>query len=106
VLFGRIRQFEASRMGPPEPGRLPGAMLVRRGALDRVGPFATQWRVGELMEWTFRAREAGVQELLTPDVVLYRRLHDSNLSRDEESRVDHIRVLRRELVRRRTRVGD
>jgi glycosyltransferase involved in cell wall biosynthesis len=117
MLFGWCRQFDGatddghpgvpatSRLRPPQPGRLPGAMLVRRSALDRVGPFSTEWRVGELMEWLFRAYDAGLNELVTPDVVLYRRVHAANLSRDEESRFDHVRILRRELARRRGRAG-
>ena len=107
VLFGQVRQFdEPARLRPPQPGLLWGAMLVRRSTIDRVGPFSTEWRVGELMEWLFRAREAGLKELLTADVVLFRRLHEANMSRDEESRIDHARIIRRALARRRGGVGD
>ncbi len=105
ILFGQVRQFESRELGPPQPGFLYGSLLARRTALDRVGAFSTGWRVGELMEWLLRAREAGVRELMTDDVVLHRRLHDANLSRGRESRIDHVRILRQALDRRRGRVG-
>jgi glycosyltransferase involved in cell wall biosynthesis len=106
LLFGHVRQFGSDgALGPPQPGRLFGTLLVRRRALDRVGPFSTEWRVGELMEWLLRARDASVSELMTADVVLHRRLHASNLGRAREARVDHVRILREALDRRRGRVG-
>jgi glycosyltransferase involved in cell wall biosynthesis len=105
LLFGHVRQFEAGELGPPQPGFLFGSLLARRAALDRVGTFSTGWRVGELMEWLLRAREAGVRELMSSDVVLHRRLHDANLSRGRESRIDHVRILKQALDRRRGRGG-
>ena len=106
LLFGHVRQFAADgELGPPQPGRLFGTMLVHRTALQRVGPFSTEWRVGELMEWLLRAREAALVELMTTDVVLHRRLHAANLGRARETRVDHVRILREALDRRRGAVG-
>jgi glycosyltransferase involved in cell wall biosynthesis len=105
LLFGHVRQFEAGVFGRPEPGFLFGSLLARRAVLERVGPFSAEWRVGELMEWLLRARDAGARELMTRDVVLHRRLHDANLSRGQESRIDHVRILRQALDRRRGRVG-
>jgi glycosyltransferase involved in cell wall biosynthesis len=106
LVFGRVRELredggDAPSLGPPQPGMLFGAMLARRGVFDRVGPLATQWRVGELMEWLLRAREAGVREVATEHVVLHRRVHDANLSRRADTRIDHVRILRQALARRR-----
>ena len=116
LLFGHVRQFvspelasgsevPARRVDEPRPAHLFGSLLARRRALDRVGPFSTEWRVGELMDWLLRARDAGVTELMTRHLVLYRRLHASNISHVHESRVDHVRILRRTLDRRRGRIG-
>ena len=109
LLFGQVRQFSTPTPDQdaeaPQPGILFGALLARRTAFDRVGPLSTQWRVGELMEWLLRAREVGLRELVDGDVVLYRRVHDRNVSRDHDLRVDHARILRAALVRRRGRGG-
>jgi glycosyltransferase involved in cell wall biosynthesis len=108
LVFGHVRQFDDAHpelLDEPRPALLFGAMLARREALDRVGPFASEWRAGELMEWLFRAREAGLRELVTDDVVLHRRIHAENMGRDPDTRLDHVRIVRRALDRRRGRVG-
>jgi glycosyltransferase involved in cell wall biosynthesis len=107
VVFGHMREFadgHEDNLGDPRPALLFGSMVVRRSTLERVGPFATEFRVGELMDWLFRAREAGVRELRAEDVVLHRRIHAANTGRDRVSRVDHARIVRRALDRRRGRI--
>jgi hypothetical protein len=108
LVFGQAREFDAGlpeRLEAPRPALLFGTMLSRRQALERVGPFSSEWRVGELMEWLFRAREAGVRELMIGDIVLHRRRHATNTGRDRDSRLDHVRIVRQALDRRRGRVG-
>lgn len=87
---------------PPGPGYLAGAMLVRRETFGRVGPFATDLKVGEFIDWYARATDLGLTTTVIPDVVLRRRLHDSNTGiRERDSRLDYARVLRATLARRR-----
>jgi glycosyltransferase involved in cell wall biosynthesis len=102
VLFGHVRQFRSrDAPGAPQRGVLFSTMVARRGALEAVGPFAIEWRVGELMEWLMRAREAGLRELVSSDVVSLRRLHASNVGRARDARVDHARILRAAIKRKR-----
>jgi glycosyltransferase involved in cell wall biosynthesis len=85
------------------PGYVPGAMLIRREAFFRVGPFRTQWRVGEFIDWFARATEARLAIEVLPDLVLWRRVHDTNLGVCQRSAVvDYTRVVRESLRRRRT----
>ena len=60
------------------PGHLLQAMLIRREAHDRVGPFESRWRIGQDMSWSMRAAEAGLRLLVLPEVVLRRRIHAAN----------------------------
>ena len=77
-------------------------MLIRRESFDRVGPFLTDVRVGEGVDWYARATEAGLKGLILPDIVLERRLHDSNTGiRERDSRSDYLQVVRSALQRRR-----
>lgn len=108
LVLGHVRQVivGATKGGavqaPAQPGYVPGALLMRREAFDRVGPFDTRWRVGEFIDWHARAVELGLQEMTLPEVVLERRIHDSNLGRREpENRVDYVRVVKAALDRRR-----
>ena len=84
------------------PGYSPGAMLVRRPAFERVGPFETGWRVGECISWYLRATEAGLRTLMLPDLVLRRRLHETNTGiRERGAAADYMRILKASLDRRR-----
>ena len=82
------------------PGRLPGAMLVRRNAFLRVGYF--NHAIGEVLDWILRAEELGLKSRMLSEVVLKRRLHRTNsvvLNRD--SRIEYARYLKASLDRRR-----
>lgn len=64
----------------PLPGWHAGTLLLRRDALDRVGPFDEVLRGGEVIDWLHRARAAGLRLELLGDVLLRRRVHGANLT--------------------------
>jgi len=110
MVFGMVEAFvDQGHVGtflhevpPPGPGYLAGAMVVRRDTFRRVGPFATDVKVGEFIDWYARATDLGLTAMALPEVVLRRRLHDSNTGiRERDSRLDYARVLRSALARRR-----
>lgn len=113
MVFGYARQFispeldESVRKGlrcPSEDmaGYVPGALLVKRDAFLRVGPFETHWQIGELVDWFSKAMEMGLRSMLLPEVVLHRRLHTTNQGiRERKSQVDYVRILKAALDRRR-----
>jgi hypothetical protein len=77
-------------------------MLVRRASFDRVGPFATDLRLAEVVDWYARATEAGLKGLTLPEIVLERRLHTTNSGvREQHARLDYLRVVRASMERRR-----
>jgi glycosyltransferase involved in cell wall biosynthesis len=102
AVFGHLANFDGSGTpGAPVPGYSKGTMLIRRAAFDRVGGFA-DWRLGEFVDWYARAVDAGLATLMLPDVLLLRRVHDSNTGvrlRDERS--EYARMLKGVLDRRR-----
>jgi glycosyltransferase involved in cell wall biosynthesis len=113
MVFGHVRQFPSpeltaseraaiARSPEPMPGLSKGTMLIRREALARVGPFATEWRVGDFVDWHARATELGLKAAMLPDVVMLRRLHGSNNTREAAAaHVDYVRIARAALARRR-----
>jgi glycosyltransferase involved in cell wall biosynthesis len=118
AVFGHVEQF-AEADAPagvvagltPErvvqPSRLHTAMLIRREAFNRIGPFAAAHRVAGVVEWASRAREAGLRERTLPDIVLRRRLHANNIGlRDRAAaRTDYLAMARAALARRRNPGG-
>jgi glycosyltransferase involved in cell wall biosynthesis len=112
MVFGEVEQFvspelgSASRAelrapGPAAAAKLKGTMLVRRATFERVGGFDQSRAIAEFVDWYARAMEHGLREEMLPQVVLRRRLHESNLGRTKpELRTEYARVLGAALRRR------
>ncbi|HKV34826.1 MAG TPA: glycosyltransferase family A protein [Pyrinomonadaceae bacterium] len=84
------------------PGIIPGSLFIRREAFDRVGKFPSGLKVGEFIDWYARAVELQIRSLVLPDLLLWRRIHDSNTGvRERQSRGDYARVLKAALDRKR-----
>jgi glycosyltransferase involved in cell wall biosynthesis len=84
------------------PGMVPGTMIVKRDAFDRVGKFPGGLKVGEFIDWYARAVELRVRSVVLPDLFLWRRIHDSNQGvRERQSISDYARVLKAKLDRKR-----
>jgi glycosyltransferase involved in cell wall biosynthesis len=104
LVFGHIRRFRDGSADLSDPVAAPfgGTLLFRRAAMQRVGPFPTELRVGEFMDWLMRARELGLRETTLPDVVMLRRLHGKNMTRRELAPFgDYARLLKASIDRRR-----
>jgi glycosyltransferase involved in cell wall biosynthesis len=91
------------------PGYHAGTLLIRRDTFLHVGLFNPVFQCGEFIDWSFRARDKGLKELLLPDVLLKRRIHSSNMgilkrnTQTENTHADYIRVLKASLDRRRNK---
>ena len=82
------------------PGMVPGTMIIKRDAFDRVGKFPGGLKVGEFIDWYARAVELQVRSAVLPDLFLWRRIHDSNQGvRERQSVSDYARVLKAKLDR-------
>lgn len=109
LVFGHYTEFvspELVRGDEPDTDPLPGyscgTMLVKRAAFERVGDFATQWRVGEFIDWYARAMEAGLQAEMMPHSVLRRRIHTGNTGiREQKARQVYAQVVSSVIQRRR-----
>lgn len=112
MVLGHVQQFHSPELDAPAKARIAGdgavlaghvgTLLIRRAPFLRVGPFATEWRVGEFIDWFARAAELGLIHVTIPDVTLLRRLHTRNMMvRERQSTVDYVRILKAALDRRR-----
>jgi glycosyltransferase involved in cell wall biosynthesis len=113
AVFGYVSQFhspelgahletETRHSGKSMPGYLPSTMLIKRDSFFRVGPFATNWRIAEWLDWYSKAVEKGLKSLMLPKVVMKRRLHTTNIGiRERRSQTEYVRILKAALDRRR-----
>jgi glycosyltransferase involved in cell wall biosynthesis len=62
----------------PMAAHISSAMLIKRSAFLKVGNFDTNLKTGIDISWYISAMEHQLQQITIPDVVYYRRLHESN----------------------------
>ena len=97
-----VRNDERLEVAGMVPGMVPGTMLIKRDAFSRVGKFQGDWKVGEFIDWYARAVELQIRSLVLPELLLWRRIHDSNQGvRERQSVTDYARVLKAKLDRKR-----
>ena len=87
------------------PGYVTGTLLARRSLFDeQVGLFDPDLAHGDATDWFVRCRAEGVRGELLSDVLLRRRIHESNRSRTlaDHSRDEFLRLLKAQLDRRRS----
>jgi len=85
-LHGEEAQLQNRRLSQPMPGYITQTLLARQTLFDTVGWFNITSRVGDSTDWFLRAAEQGAVMELIPDVLVYRRMHQTNLSMELGSR--------------------
>ncbi len=113
MAFGHVEQFYSPELADSlkdryslspgsMPGYVPGTMLIRKSAFLQVGLFDTGFRIGEFIDWYSRALDMGLKGIVSPHLLLKRRIHDANTGiRERDYRQDYLRVLKTSLDRRR-----
>ena len=76
-------------------------LLASRAAFDRVGPFDTSDPQGADSDWFVRAKDAGLDFPVVPEVLYRRRWHASNLSHQFAFNSSMLDILRRSVQRKR-----
>jgi hypothetical protein len=111
IVRGRaqVTQYTA----PDEPGEFLGnpgesfphyigAGLYRRRAFERVGLFDFTLRFSEDTDWYARAAEEGIGILHVPEITLFVRRHDGNMTRGKNLvELNQLRLLKKVIDRRR-----
>jgi glycosyltransferase involved in cell wall biosynthesis len=85
------------------PAYTSGTLLTRRSFFDIVGDFDDSLWFGDATDWFLRAADRGAVMELLPDVLLYHRMHTTNLTRRRlfASREEFLRIVKRSLDNRR-----
>ena len=113
IAGGKVRNFKSPELSAGELAEIEivdgehdvpiaGAVMLTRQAWQRVGPFSETLRAAEMLDWTLRYRRAGIRIAMVDSVILLRRLHLNNTTRQDPGRLsDYAHVLKQELDRRR-----
>ncbi len=90
------------RFSKPLPAYATQAILARRALFDAVGRLDPALRILDDTDWLLRAADRGTVTEMVPDVLTFRRMHGSNISRDQATVLDGLpRIFKASLDRRR-----
>jgi glycosyltransferase involved in cell wall biosynthesis len=113
AVFGLVQQFSrdewegrhnesGNSSAKLYAGYMPGMMLVRRASFLKVGMYPTSYKLGEGIDWYMRAKEANLKMEVLPDLVYWRRIHDTNSGiRHRASLTDYAKIVKQSINRRR-----
>lgn len=81
---------------------LLGAAVIRRSVFDKIGFFDETLHYGEDTDWFMRIREKGISMIIMPEVTLFYRRHEFNMTLDSATKNRYfIKALKKSLDRRR-----
>lgn len=84
------------------PSYLPSGLVVRRATLEKVGKFDPSLINADDGDWFFRANDMKIPMAILPDVLLYRRIHEANLSHNlAGTNKSLLETVRRSIARKR-----
>lgn len=88
-------------------GRTPGTLIARRSVFDIVGLFSTDFSIACDAEWFMRANACKIPMFVIPEVLLYKRIHNNNLSSNVSvNKRELMTVIRQSLIRQRLKVSE
>jgi glycosyltransferase involved in cell wall biosynthesis len=67
-------------LGRAHVGRTPGTLVARKSVFDLVGMFSADFSIACDVEWFKRANDHNIPAFIIPEVLLYKRIHNRNLS--------------------------
>lgn len=89
-------------LGRAHVGRTPGTLVARKSVFDLIGMFSADFSIACDVEWFVRANARNIPMFIIPEVLLYKRIHNNNLSSDvKTNRKELFSVIRRSVGRRR-----
>jgi glycosyltransferase involved in cell wall biosynthesis len=106
-LQREAERFRGHQRSGPVPGYTTTTLLARKAAFDTVGQLDPALWFGAAADWFLRAAERGMTLELLPDVLVYHRMHDTNLTRRQcnGSREEFLQIVKKNLDRRRQSGG-
>ncbi len=75
----RMREHDYAK---PMPGYVCQCLLARRSVFEAVGRFDEAKRFGEDHDWFLRADRAGIVKETVTELLVYRRIHGQNMTRN------------------------
>lgn len=72
--------FRAGLLEGDHLAYMPSALLARRSVFERIGRFDLRFPIASDVDWFARLKDAGTRVAVVPEVLVEKRVHDTNLS--------------------------
>jgi glycosyltransferase involved in cell wall biosynthesis len=95
--------FDPKLLDGDHVANMPSALAIRRAAFDAVGPFRTDYTIANDIDWFARAKDLPLTLAVVQEVLVRKRVHESNLSYTAAGRLPEelLDLLRASVARRR-----
>lgn len=88
-------------------GRIPSTLVVRKSLFDVIGKFKPDLTTAEDVDWFTRANDKNVPMVIVSKTLLYKRIHNTNLSLNAlVNNQNLLKALRHSIDRRRNRESE
>lgn len=95
--------FRKELLSTVHTGWVLGTLVVRRTTFEQVGNFATGYSAANDSDWFFRAKAAEIPMAVVPELLLLKRIHETNDSaRAKEILSELLKVVKSSLDRQRS----
>jgi len=75
-------------------------LVARKTVFEKVGGFNPDYQVGSDFDWLIRAKDAGIPNIILPEILRHRRIHDSNISQQiQDRRTNLLRMFKESIDR-------
>ncbi|MBM3181567.1 MAG: glycosyltransferase [Chloroflexi bacterium] len=97
--------FKRESFETGQVGCTPSALVARRVVFERIGGFNPDFVIGCDADWFARARDNAMAMSVIPRVLLYKRIHNANLSANARTnKQELLTVIRQSIERKRQRM--
>jgi len=99
--------FKRNLLGKPLLGRIMETLVARKQLFDRIGKLNDEFSVANDVDWYARAKDYAVPMVIIPEVLLLKRVHDTNLTFTGANNRELLGLLKQSIQRQRqqTAVG-
>lgn len=95
--------FRQQQFNQEQIGRTPGTLVARKCLFDIIGNFNSSFMIGCDVDWFTRAKDLQIAAAYVPQTLLYKRVHNSNLSRNTNTNKKEVfKLIKQSLDRRRS----
>jgi hypothetical protein len=75
--------FREELLGAERLANMPGAVLVRRSLIERIGVFNPEHSIATDIDWFARIKDTGAELGVVDELVIEKRAHEGNLSHSD-----------------------